>query len=149
MLNPLDYDYYGTYFSSYGFRLLLHDAYNLPDENSETKVITSTRESFVRINPESTYATNDIKRMDVKQRNCLFSYERRLDLMQRYSFINCMAECRIKLLFEKCGCVPANLPNNGTMRLCGLKEIYCFMDQRGMCKLLITNIVKLIDIILM
>ena len=132
LLNPLPNDYYATYFTSYGFRLLLHDSYNIPDENAETKVVTSTRESFVRISPESTYATPDVKRMDVKLRNCVFANERMLNLMQKYSYINCMAECRIQLLYNKCSCIPANLPNNGSYPICELKDIPCFMEAKGL-----------------
>ncbi|XP_037959011.1 pickpocket protein 11 [Teleopsis dalmanni] len=130
ILNPMADDYFGTYFSSYGFRLLIHDAYNFPDENAETKVVTATRECFVRINPESTYATSDIKTMDMTLRNCLFSNERRLSIMQRYSFINCMTECRVSILFQRCGCVPYNLPNNGNLPTCGLKQISCIIENR-------------------
>ncbi|XP_065356477.1 pickpocket protein 11-like [Calliphora vicina] len=130
LLNPLAYDYFGTYFSSYGFRFMIHDAYDFPDENAETKVITSTRESFVRISPESTYATSDVKSMDLKLRNCLFSNERQLVVMQRYSFINCMSECRIRKAVDKCGCVPENLPNNGSFPKCGIKELQCVLDSR-------------------
>ncbi|XP_011199425.2 pickpocket protein 11 [Bactrocera dorsalis] len=130
ILNPITDDYFATYLSSYGFRLFIHDAYNFPDENAETKVITSGRESFVRINPESTYATNVVRNMDVELRNCLFYNERALPTMQRYSFGNCMAECRTRYLHKLCGCVPTSLPNNGSFRICGLSEIYCILNAR-------------------
>ena len=110
---------------------MIHDAYDFPDENAETKVITSTRESFVRISPESTYATDDVKGMNPKLRNCLFAYERKLVVMQKYSFINCMSECRIITVFNKCGCIPENLPNNGSYPVCGITELKCILASRG------------------
>ncbi|EDW13421.2 pickpocket protein 11 [Drosophila mojavensis] len=130
LLDPMVADYYGTFFSGFGFRLLIHDAYNFPDENSETKVVTSTRESFVRINPASTYATKDIRQMDLRWRNCLFGSERKLDGLKRYSFINCMFECRMKMTFKRCGCLPAYLINNGTIKICGVLDMNCMLQTK-------------------
>ncbi|XP_067620540.1 uncharacterized protein [Eurosta solidaginis] len=129
-LNPVIDDYYGTYLSSYGFRVLVHDAYNYPDENAETKVVTSGRESFVRINPETTYATPNIRTMAINERNCLFYNERKLLSLQRYSFVNCMASCRSKIVYDRCGCIPASLPNNGSFKVCDLREIHCVITFR-------------------
>ncbi|KAH8263083.1 hypothetical protein KR044_004239 [Drosophila immigrans] len=130
LLDPMVADYYGTFFSGFGFRLLIHNAYNFPDENSETKVVTSTRESFVRINPESTYATRDIRRMDLKWRNCLFGSERKLDGLRRYSFINCMFECRMRMTLKNCGCLPAFVANNGTYQVCGVLHLNCVIESK-------------------
>lgn len=130
LLDPMVADYYGTFFSGFGFRLLIHDAYNFPDENSETKVVTSTRESFVRINPESTYATKDIRQMDLRWRNCLFGGERKLDGIKRYSFINCMFECRMKMTLQRCGCLPSYLTNNDSIKICGVLNMNCMLDSK-------------------
>ncbi|XP_059221727.1 pickpocket protein 11 [Stomoxys calcitrans] len=130
LINPFAYDYFASSFSSYGFRLLIHDAYNAPDENAETKIISSARESFVHINPESTYATNEIYKMNIEERNCLFPHERRLMIMQRYTFTNCMWECRINYILKSCGCIPHSLPNNGTYPVCDVKDLQCVMKNR-------------------
>ncbi|KAH8413166.1 hypothetical protein KR009_008633 [Drosophila setifemur] len=130
LLNPMGTDYYGTFFSGYGFRLLLHDAYNFPDENSETKVVTATRESFVRINPESTYATNDIRRMNPSLRNCLFGSERSMHGLRRYSFINCMFECRVRMTKDLCGCIPPYVYNNGSERVCDVLDANCMIHSK-------------------
>lgn len=130
-LNPQIEDYFGSYINSYGFRILIHDAYNIGDQNAETKVVATKRESFIRINPESTYATTDIQYMPASMRNCLFSYERKMSLMRKYTFINCMAECRTQIMFERCGCVPLYMTNNGTFPLCNLKELKCVLKNRG------------------
>ncbi|XP_054744361.1 pickpocket protein 11-like [Anastrepha obliqua] len=135
VLNPMASDYFGTYLSSYGFRLLIHDAYNFPDENSDSKVVSSGHETFVRINPESTYATNDIRKIDVKMRGCLFSDERELSWMQRYSFVNCMSECRTTILYNRCGCIPLDLPNNGSFSTCDLNEMQCVVKTRDIFSL--------------
>ncbi|XP_068141009.1 sodium channel protein Nach [Drosophila tropicalis] len=140
LLNPMTSEYYGTFFSGYGFRLLIHDAYNFPDENSETKVVTSTRESFVRINPESTYATSDIRRMDLAERNCLFGSERTLIGLRRYSFINCMFECRVTMTLKRCGCVPSYVTNNGSMKVCGISDANCLIHSKRLFSHALANL---------
>ncbi|EDV33058.1 uncharacterized protein Dana_GF21878 [Drosophila ananassae] len=140
LLNPMVSDYYGTFFSGFGFRLLLHDAYNFPDENSETKVVTSTRESFVRINPESTYATNDIRRMDLSLRNCLFGSERTMHGLRRYSFINCMFECRVRMTLDHCGCIPPYVYNNGSQKVCGVLEANCMITSKRLFSHALANL---------
>ncbi|XP_061398250.1 sodium channel protein Nach [Musca vetustissima] len=130
LINPFAFDYSASSFSSYGFRLLIHDSYTVPDENAETKIISSARESFLHINPESTYATSDIYKLDVKDRNCLFPHERKLSVMQRYSFTNCMWECRVNLILKKCGCIPHTLANNGSYPVCDVDDVLCVLKYR-------------------
>nr|XP_032293688.1 pickpocket protein 11 [Drosophila virilis] len=140
LLDPLVEDYYATFFSGFGFRLLIHDAYNFPDENSETKVVTSTRESFVRINPESTYATKDIRQMDLRWRNCLFGTERKLDGLTRYSFINCMFECRMRMTLKLCGCLPSYLALNASMKVCGVLNFNCMIESKRLFSRALANL---------
>ncbi|BFF93891.1 sodium channel protein Nach [Drosophila madeirensis] len=140
LLSPMASDYYGTFFSGYGFQLLLHDAYNFPDENSETKVVTSTRESFVRINPESTYATNDIRRMDLSLRNCLFGSEREMRGLKRYSFINCMFECRVVMILDLCGCIPPYVHNNGSFKVCDVLDANCMIQGKRLFSHALANL---------
>lgn len=70
-------------------------------------------EAFISLSPESTYSTPDVRRLATKDRNCYFEDEVKLGVMQRYSYINCLAECRSEMIFRECGCVPYHLPNNG------------------------------------
>ena len=51
ILTPRNNDYHTTVVGSYGFRVHIHDAYDYPDQNSESRVITSRLESFFSIAP--------------------------------------------------------------------------------------------------
>lgn len=51
IMSPRLTDYHATVVGSFGFRVLIHDAYDYPDQNSESKVITSRLESFFSIAP--------------------------------------------------------------------------------------------------
>lgn len=49
---------------------------------------------------------------------------------QRYSFLNCMAECRSQVAFEKCGCVPYLMPNNGSYPMCEMDKLACIQGNK-------------------
>lgn len=51
--------------------------------------------------------------------------ERTMDAFQRYSYVNCMAECRSAIANEFCGCVPFILPNNGSYPKCKVTQLKC------------------------
>lgn len=48
-----------------------------------------------------------------------------MDVFQRYTYVNCMAECRSALINEFCGCVPYNLPSNGSYPKCKVAQLKC------------------------
>lgn len=52
-----------------------------------------------------------------------------MDTMRRYSYVNCMAECRSAIVNEFCGCVPFTLPNNGSLAKCKVRDIKCVRAQ--------------------
>lgn len=74
---------------------------------------------------ESTYSTDDVFNLPPQVRQCLKYNERRMDAFQRYSYVNCMAECRSAMINELCGCVPHTLPNNGSYAKCRMTQLKC------------------------
>lgn len=48
-----------------------------------------------------------------------------MDVFQRYTYVNCMAECRSAIINEFCGCVPYNLPSNGSYPKCKIAQLKC------------------------
>lgn len=44
-------DYHTTVVGSYGFRVLIHSAYDFADQNSESKIINARLESFFSVSP--------------------------------------------------------------------------------------------------
>lgn len=110
-------DYFGTFLSTYGFRFMLGNSYDFQDENAETKFLNTDLEALINISPESTYSTSAIRRLPTHERNCLFSDEHQLNVMQKYTYTNCMAECRSTLIYNLCGCIPHSLPNNGCIEI--------------------------------
>jgi acid-sensing ion channel, other len=77
---------------------------------------------------EATYSTNDIFTLPANIRDCLQFNERRMDTFSRYTYVNCMAECRSAIVNNFCGCVPYNLPNNGSYPKCKMSQLRCVKD---------------------
>lgn len=97
--------------------MFIHDPYDFLDDNAETKAVSAKMEAFISLSPESTYSTAAVLRLPVEMRNCLFENEKKLNIFQRYSYVNCLAECRSEMIFRLCGCVPYHLPYNGTYKV--------------------------------
>lgn len=104
---------------------LIHDPYDFPDENAETKIISIRTIAFVSIYPETTYSTREVRGLDPNVRACYFPDEYKMNCMQRFSYLNCLAECRTEIIYRFCDCVPYNLVNNGSYRICEMNEILC------------------------
>lgn len=85
---------------------------------------------FIMVYPETTYSTPEVRRLAPKSRNCYFANERKLGYFQRYSQLNCLAECRAKMAHRLCGCVPYFLPNNGSYRACEMNDTMCAYEKR-------------------
>lgn len=100
------------------------------DDNAETKAVSAKMEAFISVSPESTYSTDDVRQLPIYDRNCYFENEIKLNVMQRYSYGNCLAECRSEIIFKLCGCVPYNLPNNGTYPICQMNQIACVQKNK-------------------
>lgn len=109
---------------------MIHDPYDFPDDNTETKSISTKTLSFLTVYPETTYSTNDVRNLLPDIRYCYYSDEHKLNYMQRYSYLNCLAECRTEIIYRLCKCVPYNLPNNGSYRICNLNEMSCVRMHR-------------------
>lgn len=57
-----------------------------------------------------------------------------MSVLQKYSYVNCLAECRSKIIFELCGCIPYNFPNNGSKPTCKMNQLRCVTNNRDWYK---------------
>lgn len=127
---------------------MIHNSYDYADANSVVKLVPSKTEAYMSISPgklfhfndfsfneqcskvlffhsESTYSTNDVFDLPPQIRDCLKDDERQTDTFLRYSYVNCMAECRSAIVNELCGCVPFTLPSNGSYTKCKMAQMKC------------------------
>ncbi|XP_003395943.2 sodium channel protein Nach [Bombus terrestris] len=114
-------------------KIMLHDPYDYPDHNAPSKLISAHKYSFLTVQPVETYSTLDIRKLKSTMRECIFYDEaskmigndwNRNFVPARYSFINCLTNCRTTVIKKKCGCIPYYYPQNDT-RVCNLRDVEC------------------------
>lgn len=91
-------------------QIYIHDPYNYADDSATPKLIGPSVQAFMEIDSETTYATDSIKNMDLIKRKCTIFSELSSKYFSKYTYTNCLAECRSKIVFNMCGCVPIFLP---------------------------------------
>lgn len=129
ILNPNTELYTAATISTYGFRVMVHDAYSIADNNAETKMVQAGMEAYISVIPEATYSTKEVQEKELDVRNCFKSGEVKLSTMARYTYINCLAECRQQIVYRACGCIPYRFPNNGTIPVCQVNQMDCVEKQ--------------------
>lgn len=77
------------------------------------------------VHPEATYHTADVAALSPQTRECYGPDDVKLNVFLRYSYTNCMAECRSMIAYERCGCVPFLMPNNGSYPTCEFDKLMC------------------------
>lgn len=110
---------------------MIHDAYDFADDNADAKALSPKMLGYIMVYPETTYSTREVRRLPPELRNCYFADEHKLGYFQRYSQLNCLAECRAEMAYGLCGCVPYFLPNNGSYRVCEMNETMCVYEKRS------------------
>lgn len=137
LLNPIPDDYFASFLSGYGFLIFINSAYDYPGLNAEAKLVSSKTENFISITPEATYSTPDVLQLTPSERDCLFPKEKKMEVMRFYSYINCLAECRSRLFFEICGCVPLGFTNNATFPPCRMEALDCVTENKSIFTLVL------------
>lgn len=101
---------------------MLHNPYDYPDRSTEFKLVGLGVQAFLAISPEETYSTASVKDLPVKVRDCIFFQEKlpaAISAMdknftwKKYSYMNCLNECRANTVLDRCGCIPYYYPQNG------------------------------------
>nr|XP_031838725.1 sodium channel protein Nach-like [Nomia melanderi] len=124
-------DYHASFLGSIGIKVMVHYSYDYPDFDASTKLVIIEKYSFLTVYPKQTYSTEHVRELENTKRDCIFADEgdkvTTMDnqgLFARYSYQNCLVECRANVIKAKCGCIPYYYPQNET-RVCDLRDIEC------------------------
>lgn len=131
LVNPFVDRYLSSTFNTYGFRIMINDAYDIPDDNSETKIVESGVEAFISVTPEETYSTNEVLDQDLPIRHCYAEDEINLETTKKYSYNNCFNECRRKVLLDACNCTSFFFPRNGKEVICNVQHLPCLQKMKS------------------
>ena len=80
---------------------------------------------YQQVSAASTYSTPEVRALNKEQRQCLFEDEQPLKIanssVSRYSYSNCLVQCRLEHMDTLCHCSPYFYPTGGSL----------FVDLRG------------------
>lgn len=127
MVNADVNNYYCSSTSSSGFKLLLHSPIETPKVANYGFSIATGVEANVVINPRISEASELIRKIPIKQRQCIFANEANLSYYKIYSKKNCEMECSSKTTELECGCTLYYMPrNNNGSKICNRKKAACY-----------------------
>ncbi|CAG9772713.1 unnamed protein product [Ceutorhynchus assimilis] len=121
-------NYFATIVPSIGFNVLIHNPYDYPNEAVNNILCEMNTNNFIGINPEIISATKNIRSRSIAVRKCLFANEKKLAFFSKYTFHNCLAECKIELIESVCNCTPFYIyDNTRNTKLCSFEDFKCIL----------------------
>lgn len=122
-------DYYCSSTNSAGFKVLMHPPTETPKIADFGQTIGAGRENHIIITPHMSDASKQIRAVPIKQRQCVFGDEMRLDYFRTYSRKNCEMECESRLLMRICGCVLFFMPRmDDSVKICNRDDVDCSQE---------------------
>lgn len=97
---------------------MVHYSYDYPDFDASTKLVIIGKYSFLTVHPKERYSTENVRKLENTRRHCIFPNEGdqtatdNQEFFARYSYQNCLVECRANVIKAKCGCIPYYYPQN-------------------------------------
>ncbi|XP_019767124.2 sodium channel protein Nach [Dendroctonus ponderosae] len=108
-----------------GIIVTIHNPKNFPDgEQNLRKILPLGHAHYVQVGSIKQTCSEEVKKLDITFRKCVYSEERRLGLLGPYTYSNCLTLCKAHLSDEKCNCIPYYF------QLFLNKQICTFMDQQ-------------------
>lgn len=126
-LNAMINDYYCSSTNAAGFKILLHSPVETPKIAEFGFSIEPGLETRVSITPRISDASELIRRVPKKIRQCVFASEDNLTYFKTYSKKNCEMECESRLTEEACQCVMYFMPRSTEdTNICGRSDNKCY-----------------------
>lgn len=119
--------YYCSSTNSVGFKVLLHTPTETPKISNYGFFVTPGQEVRTVIDPKINVASQFIRSVPVKQRQCYFASEGNLSYFRTYSKKNCEMECEAILISNHCGCILYYMPKvNEEVKICSRQDAMCY-----------------------
>ena len=109
----------------------LHDPVSLADLTTSSIVVKPKHVTTILITPQRIESSDEVKQIPNELRKCNFFNEvEESSIFSIYSQKNCRYECRLKMAFERCHCIPWDFPHwESSQPICNRFSRKCFMDQ--------------------
>ncbi|CAG4976948.1 unnamed protein product [Colias eurytheme] len=115
----------------YGAKILVCDPNDYPEVTVLYKYVGTGVSLDIKVQPMIFQSDDEIRRIDVEKRGCIFHDEGLLEHTDRYSTETCITECRMKMFLTNCGCIPYKYPKERETRICEFKDLECLNKFRA------------------
>ncbi|XP_033606268.1 sodium channel protein Nach isoform X3 [Cryptotermes secundus] len=134
VLNTGQLEYFAPLDPLYGIRAVFHDPDDFPDAGLQMALIEPQRLVSVMLEAQVVESMSDVRWISVQNRQCWFDDEVAVvHTSPKYSYYNCLTECRMKAFQDKCGCIPFFYPLfNDSSHVCTLQDTECLRQYRRM-----------------
>ena len=110
------------------FRISVHDPMSAADITGYSVEVKAGYISTFLITPSQIVTSGDTKHIPIEKRLCRFKDENdKMILFKDYTKANCNFECKLKVAFKRCQCIPWDYPQlNSSMATCDRFGRNCF-----------------------
>ncbi|XP_030040427.2 pickpocket protein 28 [Manduca sexta] len=108
-----------------GFKILLHNAAELPRLSQQYFRSPLSQEIVVSVKPKLMTTSEGLRPYDPERRQCYFPNERYLRYFKVYTQANCQMECLANFTYARCGCVHFGMPHATDMAVCNAGRMAC------------------------
>lgn len=127
---PLSTSVYGASLKM-GFKVHIHSNIEFPTKETLGKLAAVNNLILIGVRPTETVCSDQVRQLAIEDRMCVFPEERSSSFFPQYSEINCQVECRMKKMYEICGCMPYTFFPRDNISVCNFKKIPCIVDKWG------------------
>lgn len=96
---PLSTTLHST-FLEMGFKVLVHNNIEFPNEETVGKLTPVNREYYVSVRPTQTICSDQVRQLTIEDRQCVFSEERPSPFFERYSRVSHFLDFFFKSVFS-------------------------------------------------
>ncbi|TRY68216.1 hypothetical protein TCAL_16470 [Tigriopus californicus] len=117
VLNPKARQYFISKDNFIGYRVLVHSPYSFAEVAGKGFAVGQNREVFIGVGAQLTESTSKVRQMSIQKRQCIQHDESlegtgiKIETFSNYSRPSCLLECRAKILYKNCRCLPYYFPN--------------------------------------
>ncbi|XP_052738590.1 sodium channel protein Nach [Bicyclus anynana] len=115
----------------HGAKILITDPTDYPEITVLYKYVIIGETLDIKVEPKIFQSDDDIRRMPVEKRACMFHEEAALVHTYRYSTETCKTECKMRNYADHCGCIPYKYPNDKASRVCDFEDLQCLNNLRA------------------
>ncbi|XP_071629455.1 sodium channel protein Nach isoform X2 [Temnothorax longispinosus] len=138
VMDPLLDDYFYSILPIVGWKVLVFNPTDYPDMTSGgvTELLAMPlSETYVDVTTTAFVSTQIIRDFPREKRNCIFDDEETMYKEKKYTYSDCIVDCKVYNIQKVCGCRPFFYPRRGkreyAQRICNNQDLSCLSKYKS------------------